>query len=219
MATVSIPHNHFQSVSFELKRFTQVTMLAGGRTQIREYAPSRWMAQYRTAPLTEAQRRAFMVFFSQVADGTNNFLGYDPSAAVPVAYAANGGGLTFPAVGSWPYGVIGVGRAEIVGPFTITLSAMPVGFTVAPGDMVSLEWYGAWWLLRLTTGGTFTGAPFNVDVEPRIPYPTPFPTGTQVAAYWYFPPSLMLLEPDSVQHIAEAGQMPSISFSAFQKVL
>lgn len=218
MATVSIPYNHFQSVEFELKRFTQTTLLAGGRTHVREFAPARWMAQYRTAPLTEAQRRAFMVFFNQVADGVNNFLGYDPSASVPVAYAQNGGGLTFPAVGSWPYGVIGVGRAEVAAPNTLTLSAMPSGFTVAPGDLVSLEWFGAWGLHRLVTGGTFTGAPFNVDVEPRIASPTPFPAATQVAAYWYFPPASMILQPDSIQHSVEAGQMPTISFSAFQKV-
>ena len=203
VAPVSIPYNHFSTVSYDLRRYMAQNALYGGTTQVMDLGEPRWVAQYRTALLSETQRRAFKLFWDTMKGGLVPFLGYDPSQAVPLAYADTG----------FPAGFNGFAGISAINPGGFTMFGLPAGFVLTAGDLVELAQGDNHALYRITSAsGPSTTVAVTVIPNVRTDIYTS-PTANVLR-----PACSMVVDPGSWSHAAEAGTLTPAAFSAIQKV-
>src|SRR3954463_9912300 len=203
VAPTGIPYNHFQSVSFTLKRTTSRNDLYGGITQVLEQGTPRWFATYKTAPLSEIQRRVFLAFYDRLKGGLVPFVGYDPSIPVPVGYMDFG----------LPAGFSGLTSISSISSTGFVVGGLPAAFELVPGDLIGLIQGDNYALHRVVVGGV--GTTISVSVIPDVITSIyTAPTGNVLR-----PGCNMIIDPNSWQHNAEAGTLSTLSFSASQKII
>lgn len=205
VAPVAMPANYFSAASFDLKRYTSRNDLYGGLTQVREQGEARWQAQWRTGPLTTAERGKWRAWWDTLKGGIQPFLGYDPASAIPSAYFDTG---------VMPGGFNGVCAATGLTANQVTLFNLPAGFILSAGDMFELVQGDNHSLHRITVANP-PGSTIIVAFEPRC-ITTLYPSPT---ANVKNPGCNMIAIPDSWSFTAEAGGYPTATFSAIQKVI
>jgi hypothetical protein len=203
VAPLVIPYNHFATVSYDLRRYMAHNALYGGGTQVMELAEPRWVANYRTALLSEQQRREFKLFWDRMKGGQVPFLGYDPSQPVPLAYHYTG----------LPSGFPGITNISALHADGFTMYGLPNPFTLTPGDLVELFQGDNHAVFRVVTA-TVPSTDIALTVIPRVPldiFTAPFGNVLRPACN-------MIVDPGSWSHAAEAGTLTPASFSAIQKI-
>lgn len=204
VAPISMPSNYFAAASYDLRRYTSRNELYGGVTQVREQGEPRWMAQYRTAPLTEIERRTWRGFWDRLKGGLVTFLGYDPAQSVPAAYADTG---------IMPGGYNGITSISNISANQLTIGGLPAGFVLSNGDLIELAQGDNHAVHRITVANP-PGTTIIVAVEPAVRtavYTTP-------SGNLRNPGCNMIAIPDSWSYMAEAGSYPGATFSAIQKI-
>lgn len=200
--------------TFVLDRQQTDAMPGSGALNVAELASPTWRAKYATRILDRATFAAADAWLTSLRGSLRTFKGTVARARWPLAYPRGFAGLIVsaaPFTGSGTLTTIGAGRD------TITVSALPVGFVLAPGDWLSIPVGSRQHLHRILEGGTASGGgAVNLTVEPTInPSVT---TDTPPAVLFAAPYCEMVLsgKPDIVRSAVRGG---SISFEGVQVLI
>lgn len=152
--------------TFQLKRNQSRALTGGGSPNAAELSTPLWEAKYRARILDRATYAACEAWLESLRGGLRMFKGAVPRHRWPMAYPRGFAGLEVsaaPFTGSGTLTTIGAGRD------TVTVSALPVGFVLAPGDWFSIPVGSRQRLHRILEGGTASGlGAVNLTVEPII---------------------------------------------------
>src|SRR5215204_265372 len=142
----------FEESQFTLQRMHAINTLQGGKTQVREYAPSRWRCEYTTKPMRLRRKHDLDAWWSSLRGGLETFLGYDVMRPRPVDDAAGSGAISAGTSG---------GTTQ-----RIDLTGLGSGYKISVGDYIGLRQSGAYGLFIVTNGGT--GSSVSAFVEPNV---------------------------------------------------
>lgn len=154
----------FNSKNFDLVRVQQNTPVGTGYIQTLERTTPMWSATYNSPPLSDDRYDSAIGFLLGLRGSMNTFLAYDPRRPMPRAYqglplTANPwtqSGFTAPRVVEFNYGE-----------GSLTLDRMANGAIITPGDYISLQVAGIWYLFRAITKVVASSNQAQVHVEPQ----------------------------------------------------
>lgn len=111
----------------------------GGSPQVVGIAPDLWTMRYTTEPLSETMAEQVRAWLATLRGGQRFFKAYDPLREYPQGYAAGFTGLTR-AVGGGLFDGTATISAVAATLDSLTLSTLPAGFALSPGDMISVAY-------------------------------------------------------------------------------
>jgi len=133
----------------------------GGQVQVIGLGPTVWSMKYELVPVSEAIGAQWEAWLSSLRGGRRLFKAWHPWRRYGVAYPTGG-----------PGGFDGACTRTAIGGSldTVTLSGLPVGYVLSPGDLMSWEHAtNSQALHRVTEGATANGSGIaTVTVEPEI---------------------------------------------------
>jgi hypothetical protein len=152
--------------SFVLDRQQTTAMPGSGALNVAEIGPPMWRGKWASRILDRAKFAEVDAWLVSLRGSLRLFKGRPARHRWPLAYPKGFAGLLVsgsPFSGSGTLTSIGAGRD------TITVSTLPVGFVLAPGDWLSIPVGSRQHLHRILEGGTASGGgAVNLTVEPTI---------------------------------------------------
>lgn len=143
---------------FVLQRFTSQSQSGGRVTNIVEYADPLWTAGLTTIPMYEHEMRVVEAWWMSLREGLKSVLFQSPSYRAPAAHRES------PAIAATAATVLSLSGGNIV-----SLSGVPAGLVLQPGDYVSFG-SGALRALGRATDVAGVGTTRTVTVEPAPPF-------------------------------------------------
>lgn len=202
----------FASQAFELQHQVTTAPERGGRIVSVELGPARWVGSWTTNRLGRAEFNALRSWLSSLRSASRLFYGADRLHRWPLAYPAGFTGLN--RAGGGAFDGTATGWSVDGTRSTLTLTGLPVGFSVAAGDYVGMTWSTTKRALvrsleTVLANGSGTAV---FDIEPSMPLVV---AGGAVASF-AAPTCLMRLEPGATDASASADRTGAISFRAIQ---
>ncbi len=138
----------------------ELSRSAGGRTQAKDFGTPLWRASFTTAPAPRADAADIEAALISLRGSVRSFLAHDVRRPYPRAHSD--GAFTDAAT---------IGQLFAGDAFLVTLSGMPHGFTLKPGDYFGFEHSGGRKALHMIDeGAVFDAAGVaTVSVFPAIP--------------------------------------------------
>jgi hypothetical protein len=173
----TFPLGGFKAVTAELIRRQSAEVLASGRDIGVDFGQPSWSFEWTTNRLYGTDLGVWRAWLSSLRGLTRYFLGYDPLVEYPIAYMPAGwGSLSRYGGGSFDgtCTVTAIGNSGVSGATrdSISVSNLPVGLKINPGDNFGLVQSGKYSLHRvldtaqITASGTGT---LTMWVEPEVP--------------------------------------------------
>ena len=153
--------------SFALERQVVRAPTRGGLVQVANIGTPLWRAKYQTPALTGAQVAEFDAWLDSLRGGARHFKAVHPFLRYARGYPSGYAGLTKHVGGSFA----GVAQLDAVGGTldTVTLSDLPNGFILAPGDLLSWTHSSTMQTLhRVVEGATSALGVMTVGIEPSV---------------------------------------------------
>ena len=193
---------------FRISRRQAVARPGSGAVQSLELADPLWAVNAETAVLKPAERGVWRAFFDALRGGSKTFLMYDTSRPYPLAYAEGFAGLVIAGTAT-PY--VGAGLLTNVSGTTLTISQLPTGFVISPGDYVGVPTATPRAVFRASVNGAIASnlGVAVVDVEPVPPQDLAGPVT------FVRPSCVMRLVPGTESAPADAAGAPAV-FQAIQ---
>lgn len=185
----------------------------GGLTQVANIAPDLWEIKYETPPLREAEAGIWHAWLQSLRGGARLFKAWNPVRRYAVTYPSGYGGMSRAGGGSFD----GTATLSAIGGTldTVTLTALPASFVLAPGDMLSFPFSSAVGqsLHRVVENATANGSgAMTVTVEPTIPLAATTGVTVSLEKPW----CKAVLDPRTVQGPWTLGRRSAVSFQAVQ---
>ena len=159
------PHR-VATVSFVIDRVLAASRARGGVVQVSERGRSLWRCALTTTPLTGPQFEAWRAWLDSMRGGLNTFLCFDTQRCRPQAYPGSGWSLL--RFDGTPFD--GTATITAAAAYSVELAALPAGYVVTAGDVMSWAWRSTRTYHRVVEGGIADGAgQVSVQVEPDIP--------------------------------------------------
>ena len=194
------------TLSFDLLYRQEQSRQANGVTRIKDFSNPLWRTSVTTKMLTRRQMDLWRATCDQLENGLQTFYGYSLSRCWPTLYP-NG---TWPTGGSFT-GLTANLASINVNNKSITLSALPVGFTLSVGDFIQI---GTNSLHRVMESAVANGSGVTpaFEVRPQL-WPGTI-TGTAVSVKRAH--CLMTLVPGSLVTAAAENGLGKITFDAVE---
>lgn len=192
--------------------YQQARSLTGGaQPNVAEVGPTYWAGSWQTEVLSREQFGIWTAWLQSLRGGLRTFRGRPALWKWPRAYPRGFGGLT---VSASPFD--GTGNLSAIGSLrdTATINQVPNGFTLAPGDYLSIPVGSRQHLHRVIEGAVAVSNAMTVTIEPTL-RPNAI-TGVEVlfaAPYC----EMTLSEPPSISRQGTRGG--TISFSGQQVLI
>jgi hypothetical protein len=156
-----------ERLTFDLSRVEAVSQTRGGVVQSAERGRALWTFEAATTTLNVSEFETFRAFLSALRGRANAFYFYDVGRANPVFYPDGVTGLTRASDGTpWD----GTAALTAATGYLVSLSGLPSGYRLWPGDMMSWPWGTTRTLHRIVDSRNATGGTIgNLQVEPDIP--------------------------------------------------
>lgn len=206
------------SMSFILQFMQEVTPTRGGSQLAIDIGPALWSADWSTPPLEEEDFGEARAFFDTLASD-QAFYAYDTLREYPVTYRDTG--WTGLLVGASPFDGICFLTAVQENAVELTLTELPIGFVLKPGDYIAFD-YGASdqyrALHRIAAGGVADGTG-EMAIEVRPPVIEGWEGGDSPghrAVSLYRPSAKMIVLPGSYSETVPVNRRASCSFKAVQ---
>jgi hypothetical protein len=166
---------------------------------VKELGPLLWHVSYMTVPMPRNEAAELEADLLSLENGGQLFLGYDPAHPFPSASS------TLPLTGITVRSVQATRRG-------LSLTGLPVGFTLTKGDWISIAEGTNRHLLRVLENATGSQM-FEVSpgVRPAI--------GAGQAVTIRYAPGLFMVDPGSVQRGDASGLHDVVSWTATQVIL
>jgi len=188
-------------LSFKLQPTIEVTPTRAGKHIAADLGPAVWIGQY-SSGLLNAARFGVVRAWVDTLLSTEEFYGYDKLRELPLR------GL--------PVGFTGAcSVSTFTLPFALTLTGLPVGFVLSPGDYVSFDYNSGTSraLHRIVAGGTASGGgSLLLEVRPAIRSGLVAPQAATV----YRSAARMIILPDTYDEHVTAPSFGQVSFKAIQ---
>jgi hypothetical protein len=199
--------------SFEPSPQTVQSPESGGRLISTELGPSRWIAQFETAPMREPKLGEWRAWLSSMQNGVKPFYGFDPARRLPYRYPGGFALLTRAGGGSFASGTAtswSVDSSRRV----LTLNGLPANFLITVHDYCGFVWdTSKRFLVRALESVTGNGAGVAVfTVEPKV---EPFVSVSAVAGL-FKPDCVMRIVPGSIDASVSPGPIGRATFQAVQ---
>jgi hypothetical protein len=193
-----------RSCTFEPLEIQARNPARGGQVQVVELGPTVWSMKYETTPMNETMGAAWEAWFSSLRGGRRLFKAWHPYRRYGLAYPS-GGPLAFS--GDCTLAAIGVGLD------TVTLSGLPAGYVLSPGDLMSWQHAAnSQALHRVVEGATASaGGGATVTVEPTV-RPSPGSTAVALVKAWCH----AVVDPSSIEVRWSVGRHATVRFAAVQ---
>lgn len=198
----------FQAHTFQLRYQQSYALTGGGSPQAADIGPPVWEARYQIDTTSRIKTGEWEAWLASLRGGLRTFKGWPPGHRWPMAHPRGFAGLT---VSGSPFD--GTGNVSAIGAQwdTITINQVPNGFTLQPGDYLSIPVAGRQHLHRVTEGAVASGNALTVSVEPTIrPNAT---TGVEVR-FEYPYCEMVLISPPTVS--GSLHKYASVSFQGVQ---
>jgi hypothetical protein len=197
----------FRSIDFRLLRRSSMARPGSGAVQTLELAEPLWAVTAETPILKPAERGVWRAFFDALRDGGKQFLIHDTDRPFPLEYATGFDGMVIAGTGT-PF--VGTALLTSVSGTALTVSNLPAGFVLSPGDYAGVPNATPRALFRVSAPAVANGmGGITFDVEPVPPQNL---VGTITFAK---PTCVMRLVPGTASAPADAGGAPA-SFQAVQ---
>ena len=158
----------FKTATFQPSYMQLRGVSRGGLNQVVNAGADLWQMSFETPPLAETEAMVWQSFLHSLRGGTRLFKAWHPLRRYAQNYRNGYASLTRASGGSFD----GTANLQAIsGPRDqITLSTLPAGFVLLPGDMASFAIGTAYRALhRVTEGGTANGSGvLTVTVEPFV---------------------------------------------------
>ena len=202
--TITFPRDLPEPLNIRAPRFEPSYMQVrsptrGGLVQVVNVGVDLWSARYETAPMREVEAESWKAWLHSLR---RYALGY-PNGYGGLNRAFGAGAFD----GTANLSAIGTAKD------TVTLTTLPVGFTLAPGDMLSFPVGTFQTLHRVIEGGAASNAgSLTLTVEPTVP----LAATTSVTVTLVKPWCHGVLDPRSVSGPWQLGRVAAVSFDAMQ---
>jgi hypothetical protein len=193
------------SLSWRQEQSTQ----ASGRVLVKDMGAPLWTLRAASKVLSPNNLDLWRARLTSLENGLQQFWGFPMSRCYPIAYPK----------GSWPTGGAFTGLTANLSAINanrkaVTLSALPAGFVLSPGDYISIARSGAADLHQLMETATASGGGVTAEFEIR-PQLWPDVTITRAVSVKQ-PACLMAIVPGSIATDAALNGWGSISFQAIE---
>lgn len=213
---LAMPAVFWSAVEFELRRIDYAAPEAGGRLSGVQAGFPLWTGTWTIDVSGPDEADAARAFMAAIRGSTRRFLGRDVLRSYPKAHKFGfagmvraGGGAFDGSATTWSETI------DANDDSLVTLTNLPVGLTLAPGDYIGFRWAateaaiaGLTWHapVRVVSGGVANGAG-AVTVTSEPPVPSAVPAGA--VAYLNEPKCTMVLDAakSSLQPVGRAGLM------------
>lgn len=165
-----MPAGGFVSCNLTLERQSVLSPQRSGRLISVEVGPPRWRARLQTPPLSLRDVGVWRAWIESLRGSARTFVFVDPHRRFPISHLSGFTGLLRPSGTAFDGTASGIGLNATRD--VITLSGLPAGLALAPGDYVSLTWSsGAKRSLhRILEDGAASGAGTGAwSIEPFVP--------------------------------------------------
>lgn len=183
------------STRFEIDWQQQFSMTRGGRTIVKEIAPARWRAAYRSRSMRPNELDAWRARLDVLENGMTTFRGFHKARCYPIA---DPNGTIIGATPTLTISAIGVDNK------TVKIDGFPPGYVLSVGDMVSYETSAPErFLHRIVAGGTADagGETGWLEVRPWLAYGLELGDAVTVLKPWV----PMCIVPGSISTDADAA--------------
>lgn len=215
---VPFPAIGFSRATFDLVSYTAGSMLAGGASQVRQYAEPRWVGRWSTPRLMRSEVPIWRGFWDSMRGGLNRFIAFDPAQPYPAAYPKGFGGLLRSGGTITFDGSATVTALPADNQYQLSIGTLPPGFLFGVGDLVELRQGVVRGLFRIVVAAAASsGGAATLSVVPRI-NPTLFSIAGGVVAYLGRPSCIMVPDPKSWSYEA-AGSLTAATFGGVQAVV
>lgn len=145
---------------FELRRVDFLSPRTDGRLNGITAGFPLWTATWTLTATTPERGQAWRAWVSSLRGPQRHLIGMDLTARLPIAYRTVGLGAFDGDAASWS---VNTDRD------VLTLTGLPTGFALAPGDYVGFRWGGGTKLALVRILEAVTGATVSFAIEPALP--------------------------------------------------
>ncbi len=208
-----LPDIGIQQIEFTLQR--NIRGFTGGRSKqfVQEHRDPRWVAAFTFVPHWNDDNRTITAWWNAQRGGLRSFLAYHADRALPMAYPNGFSALQRLDASTFD----GTGTIKELAAYSLTCSALPIGFVVSQGDMIGLVEGDRRGLYEVAATATADGSgDCTISIEPAIDVSV---FSTSATFNLHKPVCKMIVDHDSFQtgRDFKQGPMPA-SFSAAQRL-
>ncbi len=201
----------FDEATFDTLYTQSSAPTRGGQAQVVNLGPDLWSMRFSTKDMGYEDALDYQAWAQSLRGGARLFKAWHPLLRYPISYRNGFGGLTRAGGGTFDgtctLTTIGAARDSI------TLTNLPVGFSLKRGDMVSFPMGASQTLHRVMAAATASaGGSVTLTIEPIVP----LAAVTGVTATFFKPWCLAVIDAQSIKGPLSAGQIGSLEFSAVQ---